>query len=129
MAEGRGSAFKKILAWLTGVPVLAGAVLFALANRGSVTLSFWPSSYTLTGPVFVAVFACILAGVFLGGTAAWLAHGRKRALLRERAREIRRLEGEIEDLKRLQGEAAAKPAGMEAEAETARRQLVAADHT
>lgn len=128
MAEGRGSVFKKFLAWLLGVPVLAGAVLFALANRGGVTLSFWPSSLTLTGPVFVVLFACILMGVFLGGAAAWLAYGRKRALLRERAREIRRLEGEIEDLKRQQSEAAAKAATPQAEDEAARRQLVAAEN-
>ncbi len=125
MAEGRGSVFKKILAWLLGIPVLAGAVLFALANRSGITLSFWPASYTLTGPVYVAVFACVLAGVFLGGLAAWLAYGRKRALLRERAREIKRLEGEIEDLKRRMGEA--KPATPQAEDEAARRQLVAAE--
>ena len=43
--------------------------------------------------------AAVLAGVAVGGFAAWLAFGRKRALLRERAREVRRLEGEIEDLK------------------------------
>ena len=128
MAEGRGSVFKKILAWLTGVPVLAGAILFALANRGGVTLSFWPSSYTLTWPIFVVAFACILTGVFLGGAAAWLAYGRKRALLRERAREIKRLEGEIEDLKRLRDEAAAKPATPQAGDEAARRQLVAAEN-
>lgn len=125
MADGRGSAFKKILAWLLGIPVLAGAILFALANRGGIALSFWPSSYTLTGPVYLAVFGCILIGVFLGGLAAWMAYGRKRALLRERAREIKRLEGEIEDLKRRLGEA--KPETSQAEAETARRQLVAAE--
>lgn len=127
MAEGRGAGFKKFLAWLLGVPVLAGAVLFALANRGGVTLSFWPSSLTLAGPVYLVVFGCVLIGVFLGGAAAWMAYGRKRALLRERAREIRRLEGEIEDLKRLQSEAAAKPGTPRAEDEAARRQLVAAE--
>jgi hypothetical protein len=123
MAEGRGSALKKILSWLLGLPVLAGAIMFALGNRGALSLSFWPSGYALSGPVYLVLFGCVLIGVFLGGAAAWMAFGRKRALLRERAREIRRLEGEIEDLKRLQGEAA----GKEAEAETARRQLVAAE--
>ncbi len=128
MAEGRGSVLKKILSWLLGLPVLAGAIMFALGNRGALSLSFWPSGYALSGPVYLVLFGCVLIGVFLGGAAAWLAFGRKRALLRERAREIRRLEGEIEDLKRLQAEAAAeKPAGKEAEAETARRQLVAAE--
>ncbi|MGQ0674557.1 MAG: lipopolysaccharide assembly protein LapA domain-containing protein [Rhodospirillales bacterium] len=127
MAEGRGSALKKILAWLIGPPVLAGAILFALANRGALSLSFWPSSYALAGPVYLVVFGCILAGVALGGAAAWLAYGRKRALLRERAREIRRLEGEIEDLKRRLGDGRDdKPAEQAPESETSRRQLVVA---
>jgi len=86
MAEGRGATIKKILSWLIGVPVLAGAVLFALANRATLTLSFWPSQYALTLPAFVIVFAALLIGVAVGGFAAWLAFGRKRALLRERAR-------------------------------------------
>jgi uncharacterized membrane protein YciS (DUF1049 family) len=121
---------KKLLSWLLGLPVLAGAVTFALANRGAVTLSFWPSSFTLGGPIYAVVFACVLIGVFLGGTAAWLAYGRKRALSRERAREIKRLEEEIEDLKRRIGdaEAEAKTESPAAKDEAARRQLVAAEN-
>jgi hypothetical protein len=129
MAEGRGATFKKILCWLIGLPVLAGAVLFALANRGALTLSFWPSQYAVTLPAFAIVFAAVLAGVAVGGFAAWLAFGRKRALLRERAREVRRLEGEIEDLKRrlsaAEGAAGPAPGAPANDAETTRRQLVA----
>ncbi len=124
MADGRGSPLKRIFGWLIFLPVLAGAVLFALANRGALTISFWPAPYTVTTPVYLAAFAAILSGFFLGGVFAWIGFGRKRALLRKRAREIERLKSEIAELKR-QAPAPAKPTEAEA-AETARRQLVAA---
>lgn len=125
MAEGRGSTLKRIVGWLIVLPVLAGAALFALANRGALSVSFWPSQYAVTAPVYLIVFAAVLIGVVVGGFFAWIGYGKKRALLRRRAREIERLKDEIAELKRHQAPPP-KPDETEAAADTARRQLVAA---
>jgi uncharacterized integral membrane protein len=98
------------------IPVAIVAVLFAVANRGPLTLSLDPlareaPAITLTLPIFVVIFAALMAGVLIGGIATWLRQGRHRKAARENRRECERLEAEA---RRLREARAPAPAGGEA---------------
>ena len=86
------------------VPVAIVVVLLAVANRGPVTLSLDPferelSTFKLTVPIFVLIFAAVGAGVLIGGMATWLAQGKNRRAARGQRREAERLRAETERLK------------------------------
>jgi hypothetical protein len=89
--ESRMVKFLKLLILIpAGIVILA----FSIANRALVTVSFDPfsplglSSAVVTAPLFAIMFATLIAGVIIGGTATWFtqgAHRRKARLARDEA--------------------------------------------
>lgn len=110
---------RKAIATLILLPLAAVLVLLAMANRHAVTLSL---DFLLTGkpvltatlPLFVVLLGALLAGVIVGGIAAWLRQGKWR-------REARRAEAEAREL-RAQNEALKQRVGS---GERAQTQLIA----
>jgi uncharacterized integral membrane protein len=79
------------------VPIAVIFVIFAVANREIVAISFDPFSRTqpafaLQLPLFVMIFALLGLGVLIGGIAAWFRQHKWRA----RARSA---EAEVQDLR------------------------------
>jgi uncharacterized integral membrane protein len=104
---------RKIVIWLVLVPLAIAILMFAVANRQLVTISFDPfaanePAAAVTLPLFVVVFALILIGVLIGGVAAWLRQSHYR-------RAARALEGDVAGLRReialLSGQLEASQAG------------------
>jgi len=86
---------KRLLAWLI-LPVLAAvAIVFAVANRGPVTIDLDPLPYALDLPLFLAVYLAAFVGLLAGGFLAWLRGHRSRVRAAERAREAERLKREL----------------------------------
>ena len=86
------------------LPVAILIVLLAVANRAPVTLSLDPFSqaapeFAFQLPLFAVIFAAIMVGILIGGTASWLAQGRNRKTRRQLRRETRPLRYETERLK------------------------------
>ena len=86
------------------LPVAILIVLLAVANRAPVTLSLDPFSqaapeFAFQLPLFAVIFAAVMLGVLVGGTASWLAQGRNRKTRRQLRRETRQLRYETERLK------------------------------
>jgi uncharacterized integral membrane protein len=127
MAERRRSRFWLVARWALGLPVLAVAILFALDNRGTLALNFWPTGYVLSLPVYLAVFAAVVVGFILGGVVAWMAGGRRRAEQRRVERDAERLRREGEELRRRLDAAEATARRAPASLEQAKRQLVVAN--
>jgi len=103
----------RIVGWVILVPLCVGLIVFALANRHEVAVNFNPfipvegalaPGYGV--PLFVVLYAVLLIGVILGGTATWLAQGSHRRRERHWRREAQMLNGELEKLRRQQGQAA-----------------------
>ncbi|MGH6673168.1 MAG: lipopolysaccharide assembly protein LapA domain-containing protein [Xanthobacteraceae bacterium] len=74
---------RKIAAALILVPLAIILIVFAVANRQAVTLSFDPFSAnapvaSLTLPLFALIIATLIIGVIVGGVAAWFDQGRWR---------------------------------------------------
>nr|WP_205789923.1 LapA family protein [Microvirga makkahensis] len=96
------------------MPIAILVVLLAVANRAPVTLSLDPFSqeapeFATQLPLFAVIFAAVMVGVVIGGTASWLAQGRNRKSRRQLRRETRQLRHETERL-RSQNAAAGLPA-------------------
>jgi uncharacterized integral membrane protein len=106
----------KIVGWVVLVPLCLGLILFALANRHFVAISFNPfvSTDTVVAPgygvpLFVVLYIVLLVGVLLGGIATWFAQARHRRGEKHWRREAHQLNGELEALRRNQGLAPANP--------------------
>ena len=95
---------KNFLRAIVLVPVAILAVLFAVANRQIVTVSFDPfnadlPAFALSAPLFLTILLMVMLGVLIGGTAAWLAQGRVRSELRQARRDADRLRADLQDAK------------------------------
>jgi putative membrane protein len=71
------------LSFIISIPIMVVLVVFAIDNRESVSLSFWPLPWTLALPGFAALFIALVIGFFAGAIAAWLSGGRTRQRLRQ----------------------------------------------
>jgi uncharacterized integral membrane protein len=85
------------------LPLAAVIVLMAVSNRQPVTLSLDPLGrglidLKLTVPLFAALFAAMMVGVLIGGTASWLLQARHRRMERAYRREADKLKAEKERL-------------------------------
>lgn len=94
----------RFLKALVLLPVAILIVLLAVANRAPVTLSLDPFSREAPEiaaqlPLFAVIFAAVMVGVVIGGTATWLAQGKHRRARRQFRREVTQLRGETERLR------------------------------
>jgi len=101
---------RKLIAALILVPLAVIIIAFAVANRHAVTVSFDPfggsaPAASLTLPLFVLVILLLIIGIVIGGSAAWLRHGRWRRVARRLERDLKDLNARLHA---LQG-AAAEP--------------------
>jgi uncharacterized integral membrane protein len=108
----------KIVGWVVLVPLCLGLILFALANRHFVAINFNPFVSVDTAvapgygvPLFVVLFVVLLVGVLLGGIATWFSQARHRRGEKHWRREAHHLNGELEALRRSQGQSPAGPQG------------------
>lgn len=94
---------RKVIAALIVVPLAVILIAFAVANRQAVTVSLDPFSAgapaaSLTLPLFALVIALLIIGVVIGGTAAWLRHGRWRRVARRLERDLKELNARLHAL-------------------------------
>ncbi len=86
-------------------------LVVALANRGDVTLTALPAeiagvlnwNYTVSLPLFLIIFASIVAGILIGFVWEWLREYKHRAEASTQRRERERLEREMTELKGKNG--------------------------
>jgi uncharacterized integral membrane protein len=91
---------RKIIAAVILVPLGIVLVLFAVANREVVTLTFDPFDRTqpalaLRMPLFLLSFVLVGIGVLIGGCVTWLRQHRWRVRAREAEREVRLLREQL----------------------------------
>jgi uncharacterized integral membrane protein len=98
---------KRIVGWFVLVPLCAVLIIFALANRQLVVVNFNPfvSPQELAEPgfgvpLFLVIFAVLLAGVLLGGVATWFTQRPHRRDERTYRRENERLYRELDEARR-----------------------------
>jgi uncharacterized integral membrane protein len=95
--------FRRIVIYAVLVPLAIVILMFAVANRQVVTVSFDPFSsaspaLSFTMPLFVLIFVLVIVGVIVGGTAAWLRQAHYRRAARALQSDIHGLRREVEAL-------------------------------
>ncbi len=96
----------RILKLLFAIPAGFAIMLFAVANRQIVRVSFDPLSRDapllwLDVPLFAVALAALAIGVALGGIGAWFAQGHHRRAERRLKREVTRLSDETAALREV----------------------------
>jgi len=95
---------RKFFTALVVIPLGILFIVFAVANRHSVTVSFDPfdavnPSIAVTMPLFVVIIVVAILGVAAGGSATWFRQRRWRRASRQHEAEARRARAEIADLR------------------------------
>lgn len=90
---------RRVLVWIILAPIATIALLFALANRGWVTVSIDPFSqtapaYAVELPLFLVMFVALIFGVLIGGVAVWVGRLRWQMAAHRAEREAARLRAE-----------------------------------
>ena len=89
---------RKIVAAVILVPLAILIVAFAVANRQIVTVSLDPfdqadPALAVSQPMYLVVFVVLIAGVVIGGCAAWLRQARWRGRARRAEAQLSTLRG------------------------------------
>jgi len=95
---------RRLLSALVMIPAATVLVGLAVANRQPVTVSFNPfepsdPDLAMSVPLYVAGFTVLIAGVVLGGFAAWLKQGKHRRTGSRLAAEVVTIRTELAHLK------------------------------
>jgi uncharacterized integral membrane protein len=90
---------QRFLRWLIGLPLAVIVIIFAVANRQRVLLSFDPVTpsdpfASIEMPLWLLVFFGIFIGILAGWIACWFAQGKHRKRAREANAEIAKLQQE-----------------------------------
>ncbi|CAO3350817.1 LapA family protein [Azospirillum sp. A26] len=85
------------LSWIVTIPVALVAILFAISNRGIVTLSLWPLPFTLETPVYLATLIALVVGFVAGGFIVWNSQRRHRRRARREGNRVLYLERELKE--------------------------------
>jgi uncharacterized integral membrane protein len=92
---------RKFIAIAVLVPLAVIIVMFAVANREIITVSFDPfdsahPAFALKMPLFLLIFVLVALGVMVGGIAAWLRQHRWRTRARRAEAEARDLRNRLD---------------------------------
>ena len=95
---------RKFFTALVVIPLGILFVVFAVANRHSVTVSFDPfnsvnPAVAVSMPLFVVIIVVAILGVAAGGSATWFRQRRWRRASRQHEAEARRARAEVADLR------------------------------
>jgi uncharacterized integral membrane protein len=95
---------RKFVTAVVLIPLGVIFLVFAVANRHSVTVSFDPfnsadPSIAVTLPLFVIIIAVAIAGVVMGGTATWFRQRHWRRAARQHESDARRTREQLAEVR------------------------------
>jgi uncharacterized integral membrane protein len=95
---------RKFFTALVLIPLGLIFVVFAVANRHPVTVSFDPFNSTdpsvgFTLPLFIVIITVAIAGVLAGGSATWFRQRRWRRAARQHEADARQARAQLADLR------------------------------
>jgi uncharacterized integral membrane protein len=95
----------RFLKWLFLLPISAGIVLLAIANRHFVPVLLDPFGHDtpdleISAPLFVVIFGAAIVGVIFGGIATWLGQSKHRIAARRAKSELSQIRNEADTLRK-----------------------------
>ena len=96
---------RRLLNWFVLLPLAVVIVLFAVANRTWVTVSFDPfpgesPALAFTVPLFIVVFAGLIVGIVIGGLVSLARQWRLWRTARAAQDELARAKAEVESMRK-----------------------------
>jgi uncharacterized integral membrane protein len=95
-----------LLAWLFTIPVIAGAIGFAIYNPDIVPVMVSPFRDAIPMPLYIPVLAAMAFGFLFGSLMTWAGMASLRRERRDYKKRVRALEKENDDLKTQAGKPA-----------------------
>lgn len=95
----RRSRIARLTATVITLPITLAVVLFAVSNRQSVDLHFWPLPGSFDVPLYVIGLGTMVFGFLVGGITAWIGAGEARHRARVAERDARSLEARLTDVR------------------------------
>lgn len=92
---------RKIVTAFVIIPIAIVIVMFAVANREIITVTFDPfdsknPAFAMTMPLFMLVFVLVGLGILVGGVAAWLKQHKWRVRARRAEAEAKLLREQLD---------------------------------
>ncbi|MCF8479739.1 MAG: LapA family protein [Rhodospirillum sp.] len=87
---------RKLVFWLIGLPLAVVAAVFAVNNRDAVSVSLWPTPFSVDLPLYLLCLGALVIGLVVGGSFTWIGAAKLRVRLRDRDLEIRGLKRDLE---------------------------------
>lgn len=84
-----------IIRWIIALPIIVGAVLFALAHPDPVSVTWNPLEPAVELPLYFVSLVFLAVGFLLGAFVAWLGMGKVRKERRQQRKTIKKLEKDI----------------------------------
>jgi uncharacterized integral membrane protein len=81
--------------WIITALVALVVVVFAVSNRATVALTFFPLPAEVQAPLYLVVIAAVILGFLIGALVAWIAGGKRRSEARDLRRRIERLQRDM----------------------------------
>jgi uncharacterized integral membrane protein len=96
---------RKIVTVLVLIPLTIALVMFAVGNRAPVVIALdplagTPPMFSLAPPLFLALLVALIAGVIVGGAAAWSRQRKWRRRARRASAELKAVQAENAALRR-----------------------------
>jgi uncharacterized integral membrane protein len=85
----------KVVYWVVTAVVALLLVIFAVSNRESVTVTFWPLPVLIEAPLYLIVLLATVLGFLFGELVAWIGGRRWRRDARQKRRRVEALEREL----------------------------------
>jgi len=89
----------RLLSSLLGVIIVFLALAFALANRQSATISFWPFGMKAQAPLCFLTLGTFFFGLLLGAILTWISSLPNRLATRHLRRDLASLQNKMDELK------------------------------
>ncbi len=99
----------KRLSWILTLPLAVVIVIFALSNRGGVTIGLWPIDFAPSVPIFLLPLGGLVIGFIVAAAVMWFGSLRWRRQARRQAARAAELERELAKIRRIAAETAARP--------------------
>jgi uncharacterized integral membrane protein len=85
----------KVVYWVVTALVALLLVIFAVSNRQSVAVTFWPLPVLIEAPIYLIVLLATVLGFLFGELVAWIGGRRSRRDARQKRRRVEALEREL----------------------------------
>ena len=86
-----------LIRWILALPIIVGAVLFALAHPDMVKITWSPFEPPVEFPLYFVALVFLGAGFILGSFVSWLGMSKVRRERRQQKKTIKKLEKDIND--------------------------------